>query len=396
MRRFNGLLAVAFLAALAGCESGNAPALGEPIALDMPDGDIAGPRLGTRLDGGLVLSWMTPDGEGASLHYALLDEHGVGDPQLVTTDPRMFVNWADLPSVMQLRDGHWVAHWLSYSADQAYSYDVLVAQSFDGGASWSGPVPAHTDGTPTEHGFVSMHREPGGVGLVWLDGRATPDAPMTLRGAVITPAGRRTHEQVIDNSVCDCCQTDIAVSSHGPIAVYRDRTAEEIRDIYVSRRVDGTWEPGSRLYADDWQIAGCPVNGPSIVADGDQVAIAWFSAAGNVPVVRVMVSDNGGTTFGPPVEISRGRLAGYVGLAIIDRRTLAVSWVSRTPSGNALQLRTVAMDGSMGPVQQIADIGQVRVFPQLGYRDGYLFLFWTDLEDAASALHGVRVPVTGL
>ena len=73
-----------------------------------------------------------------------------------------------------------------------------------------------------------MYREPGGVGLVWLDGRATPDAPMTLRGAVITPAGERTHEQVIDASVCDCCQTDIAVSSHGPLAVYRDRTAEDV------------------------------------------------------------------------------------------------------------------------------------------------------------------------
>ena len=393
MRRFNGLLAMAFVAALQGCDASDSPSLGQPVALEMPAGDIAGPRLGTRADGKLVLSWMAVNDAGASLHYADLDGQGLGKPQRVTTDPRMFVNWADLPSVMQLRDRHWVAHWLSYSADQTYSYDVLVAQSFDDGKTWSEPVTAHTDGTPTEHGFVSMHREPGGVGLVWLDGRNTPDAPMTLRGAVITPAGERTQEQVIDDSVCDCCQTDIAVSSHGPIVVYRDRTADEIRDIYVSRRVDGAWEPGSRLYADDWQIAGCPVNGPSIVADGDQVAIAWFSAAGNAPVVRVMISDNGGTTFGQPVEVSRGRLAGYVGLAIIDDQTLAVSWVGRTSAGNALRLRTVAMNGAPGPEHHIADIEQVRVFPQLGYLDGHLFLLWTGQGAELRALQGVKIPL---
>ena len=71
------------------------------------------------------------------------------------------------------------------------------------------------------------------------DGENVLDTSMTLRSAVIT---RRTvsecDEQLVDDSVCDCCQTDVAISASGPVAVYRNRTAEEIRDIYITRLVD--------------------------------------------------------------------------------------------------------------------------------------------------------------
>ncbi|MEJ2273160.1 MAG: sialidase family protein [Woeseiaceae bacterium] len=381
------------LAVLSACDSTENASIGEPAALDVPAGAVAGPRLSTRPDGGLVLSWMATANDTKTLRFARIDRGELGESRDVMSDPAMFVNWADVPSVLQVEDNHWFAHWLSYSADKTYSYDVVVAQSFDGGRSWSEPLAAHTDGTPTEHGFVSMHRAADGTSLLWLDGRNTPDAPMTLRSAVVTPSGERIREQLVDASVCDCCQTDVAVSAHGPIAVYRDRTEDEIRDIYVSHYADGAWETGTRLYADNWNIAGCPVNGPSIVADGNLVAVAWFSAANDAPVVRVAVSADGGTNFFAPVTVSSGRLAGYVDLAIIDDRTLAVSWVGRDQRGNALRLRTVSVDGSLGEIHPIADIEQVRVFPQLGYQDGNLYVFWTDTADDHSVMAGRRIPV---
>jgi hypothetical protein len=387
------LVWVALLPVLPACDAAEPVGIGEPAALDVPAGAVAGPRLSTRPDGGLVLSWMATADDTKSLRFARIDRGGLGEARDVTTDPAMFVNWADLPSVLQVEDDHWFAHWLSYSADKTYAYDVVVAQSFDGGRTWSEPLAAHTDGTPTEHGFVSMHRAADGTALLWLDGRNTPDAPMTLRAAVVTPSGERVREQLVDASVCDCCQTDVAVSAHGPVAVYRDRTEDEIRDIYVSRYTDGAWETGTRLYADNWNIAGCPVNGPSIVADGNLVAVAWFSAADDAPIVRVAISTDGGASFGDPVTVSAGRLAGYVGLAAIDDTTLVVSWVGRADDGNRLQLRTVSVDGRLGDVQAIADIAQLRVVPQLGFQDGNLYLFWTDMAGDFSVLAGRRIPV---
>ena len=179
-----------------------------------------------------------------------------------------------------LKNDRLAAHWLEMSADLTYSYDVVFVQSGDGGRTWSEPLRPHDDGTPTEHGFVSMFADGDGAGLIWLDGRKTVNEAtsdpmatgMTLRAASIDSGSGIHSQQLVDDLVCDCCQTDIAISSRGPLAVYRDRTAEEIRDIYITRHDGERWEPGQRLYADNWQIPGCPVNGPSIVAHGDHVA----------------------------------------------------------------------------------------------------------------------------
>jgi hypothetical protein len=345
---------------------------------------------------------METSDEMTDLRYASLSEGRFNESSTAVTDSHMFINWADLPSVMHVTEDHWIAHWLRYSADKTYSYDVVVAQSFDGGDTWNDTLPAHTDGTPTEHGFVSMHRDADGVSLLWLDGRDTANEPsdnvldnsMTLRSAVITAGGDRVREQLVDDSVCDCCQTDVAIASSGPIAVYRDRTAEEIRDIYVSRYVDGSWQPGARLFADNWKIPGCPVNGPSIVARGDKVAVAWFSAADNTPIVRVIRSTDSGATFGNPVEIAAGKLAGFVSLAQLPDDSLAVSWVSRDPgTGNVINVRHIATDGVPGPVHQVGTSGQVRVFPQLGYQEGNLYLVWTDIAGEQRVLSAVSIPV---
>ena len=389
---------------LTGCSPSGGPVFGSPI--DVPiatSGNVTGPRFTDGADGDLVLSWMESDESNSTLLYAVLAGDSFATSNLVVTEPRMFVNWADLPSVMHVRAGHWIAHWLRYSAEKTYSYDVVVSQSFDNGQTWSDALPAHTDGTSTEHGFVSMHRVAEGVSLLWLDGRDTAKEPgdsvldtsMTLRSAVVSADGTHVNEQLVDDSVCDCCQTDVAVSSNGPVAVYRDRTSDETRDIYVSRFVDGQWQPGTRLYGDNWVIAGCPVNGPSIIARDDLVAVAWFSAANNQPVVRVVVSHDGGVTFATPIEVAAGRITGYVGLDFLADQSVALSWVSRNESGsNTLNLRRVALDGQLNPVHQVAEINQLRVFPQIAHRQNDVILAWSDEDDDGRHMKAVRIPVT--
>lgn len=403
MRSYSFLAKLTLAAFIAACTPADKGVFGEPEMLSTPaTGKVSGPRLSEGESGDLVLSWMESGESGTDLKFATYEAGDFADASLVVTEPRMFVNWADLPSVLHVNEDHWLAHWLRYSADKTYSYDVVVSQSFDGGASWGEPVAAHTDGTPTEHGFVSVHRDPEGVALLWLDGRDTAgeasenvlDTSMTLRSAVITPDGDRLREQRVDDSVCDCCQTDVAISTSGPVAVYRDRTADEVRDIYVTRFVDGAWQAGVPLHADNWKIPGCPVNGPSIVAQDNYVAVAWFTAADEKPSVRVAFSNDGGVTFGDPIEIASGRLAGFVGLAILDEDALAISWVSRTETGsNAINIRRVGTDGQMNPVRTVATTEQLRVFPQLAYHEENLILVWTDEIDEKRQMRAARIPV---
>ena len=143
----------------------------------------------------------------------------------VAADLPFFVNWADFPSVVPLSSRTWAAHWLEQRPGNVYAYDVRIALSDDAGTTWSAPFSPHDDGTPTEHGFVSIFAdERANVRAVWLDGRHTSGehehgnheaeangGAMMLRGAVIDDRGQLVGQDVeIDAGVCDCCQTAAA------------------------------------------------------------------------------------------------------------------------------------------------------------------------------------------
>ncbi len=360
------------------------------------------PRLAVAPDGTAVLSWLQPDEAGATLRYSVFGANKWQAAVDVVTDPDMFVNWADIPSVTPLNGDHWVAHWLSKSAEATYAYDVLVAQSTDGGQSWSDPVRPHTDGTPTEHGFVSLHAEGDAVSLLWLDGRNTASTEgtgingMTLRSAVLDRNGTLLQEHLVDDLVCDCCQTGVAVSSKGPVAVYRNRTVEEIRDIYVARFIDGNWQPGVAIADDGWHIEGCPVNGPAIAAMEDLVAVAWFSAANDRTVVRAAISTNAGRTFGQPVEVASQRSSGHVGLAIVDRSAIVISWVESDNRGtNAINIRGMTTAGTLGRKETVGRSSLSRIYPQLARVNDTLLLAWTDEIGDASEVVSIEVPILG-
>ena len=387
------------------CTAGDPPVFGEPKPVPLPAGNNAlGPRFSSSDDNALVLSFMQRRENGAALRFSTLELDKWQAPVDVFTDENMFVNWADLPSVTPLRDKHWVAHWLSKSAEETYAYDILFTQSFDEGQNWGEPIRPHTDGTPTEHGFVSIHKNNEAANLLWLDGRKTMTAvagdpgasAMTLRSAQIDRDGQVSNEQLVDDIVCDCCQTGVAVSSDGPVAVYRDRTTDEIRDIYVTRHADGRWEPGVAITDDGWNISACPVNGPSIAANGELVAVVWFSAASDSPVVRAVVSTNGGKTFKKPVEIAGRRASGHVGVVIVDRASLAVSWVETDKRGsNEINIRALTTAGDLGPVHTVGRTDLLRVYPQLARVDDKLFLAWTDEIGGETEIVSIKVPILG-
>jgi len=401
MSRTTRLLArlsvLSVICALCSCTEQTLPLFGDPIPLTVPsDKPALGPRLTQAAQDRVALSWMEKDADISSLRFATLDIQSWGTATTVTVDKAMFVNWADLPAVSALGQNTFLAHWLSYTADETYSYQILTSRSDDNGATWSEPEAPHNDGTPTEHGFVSSFAAPNGTGLVWLDGRETPDRGMTLRGATLTPDGGLEDEVVIDDLVCDCCQTDVATIESGQIAVYRNRTKDEVRDIYVARRIDGQWQPGVAISNDGWVISGCPVNGPSIAADGKHIAVAWFTAANNEPKVKVAVSTNNGQKFSAPIDIASDAVLGRVGIVMIDRNTAAVSWLETDKKGTySIRLRALTFDGQLGRVETVGRTSIARTVPQLVRVGDELVFAWTDEIMDESKVASVKVQILG-
>ena len=203
---------------------------------------------------------------------------------------------------------------------------------------------------------------------------------MTLRYAAINAQGNLSEEAELDNRVCECCQTAAAVTSDGPIAVYRDRSPTEVRDIYIVRQVNGTWSAPQAIHADNWQINGCPVNGPSVAADGRRVVVAWFTSVGETPHVKVAFSDDAGASFGKPIQVDDGETLGRVDTLLLPDGSALVCWLSGNVEGGAIKVRRVQPDGTVGPASVIAktDISRSSGFPRMALLGNEVQFAWTE------------------
>jgi len=397
------LLAAALLVA---CESGPADLTVGAVEFRGPPGSLA-PRLGVTGDRA-VLSWLEPAGAGRhALRVATLADTGWVPAGTVVVHDSLFVNWADVPSVLPLTDGTWLAHWLEKTAPSTYAYHVRMALSSDAGRTWGAPFSPHGDRSPTEHGFVAMVPWGGGAAAVWLDGRNTlaptrPPAhpptrgaegeggagPMSLRFTTIRSSGAVAPDVELDARVCDCCQTAIAPTRHGLLVAYRDRSPAEIRDIVVTRLVDDQWTAPRPVADDGWYYPGCPVNGPAVATAGDTVVVVWFTAAHDTARVFAAISHDGGARFGPRVRIHDERPVGRVDV-VWWRGAALVAWLEETADAGAVRVRRLAADGRPGPAVTVAPTSVARAagFPRLAPVGTAVLVAWTDPE----ATGGVRV-----
>lgn len=377
------------------------------ITLDAAPGS-GEPNLTLGPDGRAYLSWIEPAADSAhALRFAVLEGDAWSAPRTIASGRDWFVNWADFPSLAVLPGNRMAAQWLQRNGESKYAYDVRVAVSSDGGATWTAGVVPHTDGTQTEHGFVSMW--PAGadsVALVWLDGRKFKPSEdehaagneMTLRYTTIGADGNAAPDRELDARVCDCCQTGMAMTGRGPLVVYRDRSPTEVRDIYVTRMVNGAWTPGQPVHADGWVMPACPVNGPQAAADGDRVAVAWYTGADSTAQVKVAFSSDAGATFGPPARVDGGNPEGRVDVVLLADGGALVSWIERTGEKEAqVRVRRVGPDGRMGEPRTVAGSSAARSsgFPRMVPAGEHLVFAWT-APGEQSVVRAARMPLSAL
>lgn len=392
---------------VAGCnEQGDSSAIDSTVTRNPSPSapNSLAPHLAITPGGNAVLSWLEPTGaDGHAVSFSVLRENSWSSPTSVAQSDNWFVNYADFPSVVPITENHWAAHWLTRQPGGDYAYDIAMSISADGGVTWATPFTPHDDGTLTEHGFVTIFRWSDAMGMVWLDGRntspdvtssaspaadsdasmpATNDAGgMALRYARLDFQGQEIAGGILDERVCDCCQTDVAMTSEGPIVSYRDRSPTEIRDISVVRHVDGGWSEPVTISDDQWQIAACPVNGPAVAAEGANVIVAWYAAPESQSRVKVAWSSDAGQTFSAPLVIEDGSVSGRVDVALIDTQTAVVSWVGRTEDGVAqVRMRDIGINGNDGPVRVVAegDFSRGTGFPQMINTGSQLVFAWPE------------------
>ncbi len=352
----------------------------------------------------LLLSWTEQQGDSLfALRYTVWEDSDWAASQTIAQGKEWFVNWADFPSlaIFPGSELNLLAHYLKKrSGGTTYDYDIEMVLSNNGGQGFRSLGLLH-DTTAAEHGFVSLLPfSYDKILAAWLDGGEMIKSAglddshhdhgggsMQLRSALVDVMGRVSNNTLLDDKICECCQTDAAMTGKGPVIVYRNRDDEEHRDIFYTRYISGQWTNPKPVFEDHWKISGCPVNGPSIATFNNQVAVAWYTEAGGKTLIKLSISKDAGESFATPVILSENTL-GRVDVVWIDEARVAVSYLEKNQSTDFkttfINLVVLDREGHILGDQSIAETSSKRKsgFPVLESLDNTLYLAYTRILDS--------------
>ena len=352
-------------------------------------------------NGLLSLTWISSDEDmNAKLNFRQFKDGDWLNPMTLAVGSDWFVNWADFPT-HAISGDQVLTSYLKKSAGGSYTYDVFLSLHNLSGEKVKEDFILNTDGFKAEHGFVSIvAKDDEGFLITWLDGRNTLEndangnhKPMTIRFAEVTNNGDIINENELDASVCDCCQTSITNTDKGPLVVYRNRSEKEVRDIYVTRNIDDRWETPAAVHNDGWVIYGCPVNGPKVVSNSNNIAVSWFTVYDGKPRVNLSFSKSYGASFDSPIQINDNNAIGRVDVLYLNDREVLVSYMEDDNFDTYLRLKKVSIDGQVSKPITISkiDSGRNTGVPQLEILNDEIFVVWTVFENENNQLKTVKL-----
>lgn len=373
---------------------------------------------------GVLLSWIERRGTLTTIKFAERTATGWTGPRAVASGDEWSVNAIDVPSVLRLADGTLAAQWLQKSGSGMHANDVRLSYSKDDGRTWAPSFMPYREGAQSERLFASLFQMPdAGLGLIWLEGRTMAPGTSTVersgpnhqaggdhahqqasghkehegrggRGAMSAGGGmsvrfasfdttwKQIAEMPIDLRVCECCSTAAAVTSEGVLAAYRDRSTEEVRDISVSRFAQGRWSEPATVHADNWRIAMCPINGPSLSANGRSVAIAWYTVKQDQGQAYAAFSRDGGRSFDRPIRLDDGASLGRVDVEVLPDGSALATWIEFADGRSQFRTRRVTIDGARSMPVTVAGLagGRGGGAPRVARHGDELVFAWTEAD----------------
>jgi hypothetical protein len=274
------------------------------------------PELLVRASGEIAISYAAPAERGYDLLYVRSDDGGdhFSPPQRLNATPGAVLVHGE--SGPQLRGGH-SGTYAAWAEDEG----LQLAASLDFGASFQPPVRVVES---TALPYFALGTGHGGVYLAWLDSRdraTVPPGTMSLYVARSADRGKTFGTVRVAGGVCPCCRPAVLASGQQVWVAWRHVFEEGARDIALARSEDGgqSWSEPLRVAVDDWRIDGCPHSGPDLARSGDELRIAWHTAAQGESELKLARSSDGGKSFAPPTLLQGSVLdANHAALAGAD------------------------------------------------------------------------------
>jgi hypothetical protein len=384
-----GAVAAALAAAVgaAGCQpnvpSPAAQTSDSPVVVGVPDRANANVSMATASgpDSASVvaLAWSAAGDQGPDVFAAVSTDGGTtfGEPVRVNDEPGTAkMNPETPPRVAVARRGGAIDVAVSWTST-VDGTTIRLARSTDGGRTFSASSALSAPGAPGNRGWHAMSGfdAAGRVALVWLDHRdmapvgavpehdADPETHGSTDGAAMAqrsqlyfaeaaPDGASVEQPVV-RGVCYCCKTSVALDPQGAVyAAWRQVYPGNIRDIAFAVARDGrTFEAPVRVSDDEWELNGCPEDGPSLVVDPDGAAhVAWptvvTSANGEPRKTLFFASSGDGRSFTPREALPTDGSPDHPQLARAADGALIVAWDELTGGTRRIALAVRAPGGT--------------------------------------------------
>jgi hypothetical protein len=259
------------------------------------------------------------------------------------------------PKIVVDRSGN-IAVAFSIFRDQAFNGQVFYSRSTDGGKTFADlkPITASNEGQRFE--ALGLDSD-GTLFAAWLDKRNRVPAQQSgkkydgagLFFATSKDGGSSYSEaQLAVDNTCECCRLGLAFDGSGhPVIAFRNIFEGSIRDHAILTFTD-QGAPGQvhRVSRDQWQVAACPHQGPSLsIASTGTYHLTWYTNGKVRKGLFYAQSRDGGKTFSDPLPIGqpeRGPSRPYV---IAGPQGTAVVWKEFDGEQTAVNLMTSADDG---------------------------------------------------
>jgi hypothetical protein len=285
---------------------------------------------------------------------------------------------------------------------------VKVARSTDGGRTFQAATTLQSPAAAGDRGWHAMTLDTTGAAhVMWLDHRGLAaqksmaadhheDAAMDgaamaqLSGLYYAREGGNAAagERELVKGVCYCCKVAMAAGADGSLfAAWRHVYAGNIRDIaFIASRDGGrTFEPPTRVSDDQWQLAGCPDDGPAMAIDSrGTVHVVWPTVVGGAQPEGAIfyASSKDGRTFTVRQRIPTpdSRKSSHPQIAIDGSGRITVAWDELVSGKRQAHVRTASLDAggaaTFGPASTLGGDAP-SMYPVLASMGDRLIAVWT-------------------
>ncbi len=286
---------------------------------------------------------------------------------------------------------------------------VRLSRSEDGGRTFGPSRELQAAAAPGDRGWAALAVDAeGDTHAVWLDHRGMASEPVGRdahrhHGHATGPAdssaaldgvamaqksslyyGNVRGEREVVAGVCYCCKTALAAATDGRLLVaWRHVYPGNMRDIALATSVDRgrTFSEPVRVSQDDWQLNGCPDDGPAMVVDARGVAhLTWPTLVSSPEPHKAVfyASSVDGRTFTPRLPVSApARHAAHPQIAVSAGGDIVVLWDEVSAGRRRVFASRLRSSGVFAPPDVLSDDASA-MYAAATFVDDALLVVWTE------------------